>query len=173
MSGPSSQGVANAESGRFSSRSQAVLMLQVFALAVMVIPSDTVIGAIGAGGYPAGLVGMFIFAILLTAAVLGLHDPLGHRHPIQIVLCLLWLTVLASYVLMDRGELTVAEAASADRLLMQLAVITGVALVAAECLGSLSDLRRVLRVLCWGGAFCGAVAGLQYWISLDLAALPA
>ena len=54
MSGPSSQGVANAESGRFSSRSQAVLMLQVFALAVMVIPSDTVIGAIGAGGYPAG-----------------------------------------------------------------------------------------------------------------------
>ena len=37
-------------------------------------------------------------------------------------------------------------------------MITGVALVAADFLGSLSDMRRVLRVLCWGGAFCGFVA---------------
>ena len=69
---------------------------------------------------------------------------------------------------MDRNELTVPELAGADRLLMQLAVITGVALIAADFLGSLSDVRRVLRVLCWGGAFCGVVAALQFWISLDL-----
>ena len=85
------------------------------------------------------------------------------------MLCLLWLSVLASYVLMDRSTLTVPELASADRLLMQLAVITGVALIAAEFLDSLGDMRRVLRVLCWGGAFCGVVAALQFWISLDLA----
>ena len=84
------------------------------------------------------------------------------------MLCLLWLSVLASYVLMDRSTLTVPELAGADRLLMQLAVITGVALVAAEFLDSLSDVRRVLRVLCWGGAFCGVVAALQFWLSLDL-----
>ena len=51
---------------------------------------------------------------------------------------------------------------------MQLAVITGVALVAAECLTSLHDVRRVLRALAWGGAFCGVVAALQFWISLDI-----
>ena len=85
------------------------------------------------------------------------------------MLCLLWLSVLISYVLMDRNALTVSEQASADRLLMQLAVITGVALIAAEFLGSLDDVRRVLRVLCWGGAFCGVVAALQFWISLDVA----
>ena len=39
------------------SRSHAVPMLQLFALTVMVIPSDTVIKAIGAGGYPPRLVG--------------------------------------------------------------------------------------------------------------------
>ena len=55
---------------------------------------------------------------------------------------------------------------------MQLAVITGVALVAAECLTSLGDIRRVLRALTWGGAFCGVVAALQFWISLDLVAVP-
>ena len=151
-----------------SSRSRAVLLLQVFALTLFVIPSDTVIPAIGAGGYAAGLIGMFAFAAFLAVSLLGLHNPLARRHPIRAVLCLLWLSVLASYVLMDRNELTVPELASADRLLMQLAVITGVALIAAEFLGSLDDVRRVLRVLCWGGAFCGVVAALQFWISLDL-----
>lgn len=158
--GPADQG---------SSRSDAVLLLQLFALAVMVIPSDTVIPAIGAVGYPASLVGMFIFFVFFAAILLGLHDPTRHRHPVQVVLCVLWLSVLASYVLMDRGILTGTELASADRMLIRLAVITGVALVAAEWLRSLSDVRRVLRALCWGGAFCAVVAALQFWVSFDVA----
>jgi hypothetical protein len=153
-----------------SARTRAVLVLQVFALTLFVIPSDTVIKVIGAGGYPAALVGMFAFAALLTVTLLGFHNPLERRHPIRAVLCLLWLSVLASYVLMDRDALTATELAGADRLLMLLAVITGVALVAAEFLASLDDVRRVLRAICWGGAFCGVVAALQFWVSLDLAA---
>jgi cell division protein FtsW (lipid II flippase) len=143
-------------------------MLQLFALTVMVLPSDAVINAIGAEGYAAALVGMFAFAAFLAATLLGLHDPLQHRHPVRGVLCLLWLSVLVTYILMDRGALNLAQAAAADRLMMQLAVITGVALVAAECLTSMRDVRRVLRALTWGGAFCGVVAALQYWIALDI-----
>jgi O-antigen ligase len=153
-----------------SSRFRAVLLLQVFAVALFVIPSDTVIKAIGAGGYPAALVAMFGFAAYAVVTLLGFHNPLARHHPIRAVLCVLWLSVLVSYVLMDRSALTIPEMASADRLLMLLAVITGVALIAAEFLGSLEDIRRVLRVLCWGGAFCGIVAALQFWMSLDLAA---
>ena len=153
----------------FASRSHAVPLLQCFALTVMVIPSDTVIRAVGAGGYPAGLVGLFAFAAFVAATILGLHNPLQYRHPVRSVICLLWIAALASYALMDRSTLSVIEAASADRLLMQLAVITGIALVAAECLTSLFEVRRVLRALVWGGAFCGAVAALQFWVSLDLA----
>jgi O-antigen ligase len=151
-----------------SLRSRAVLLLQVFAVTLFVFPSDTVIKVIGADGYPAGLIGMFAFAAFLTVTLLGLHNPLGRRHPIRAVLCLLWLSVLASYVLIDRNALTVPELTGADRMFMQLAVITGVALIAADFLGSLSDVRRVLRVLCWGGAFCGVVAAIQFWLSLDL-----
>jgi cell division protein FtsW (lipid II flippase) len=150
------------------SRSHAVLMLQLFALAVMVIPSDTVIRAIGAQGYAAALVGMFAFAAFAAAILLGLHDPARHRHPIRGVLCVLWLSVLLSYVLMDRSVQTATQAVAADRLMMQLAVITGVTLVAAECLTSLCDVHRVLRALTWGGAFCGVVAALQFWINLDI-----
>ena len=151
-----------------TSRSHAVPILQLFALTVMVIPSDTVIRAIGANGYPAALVGMFAFAAFIAATLLGLHNPLQERHPVRSVLCLLWLAVLATYVVMDRSALSVAQAAAADRLLMQLAVVTGIALVAAECLTSLAEVRRVLRALTWGGAFCGVIAALQFWLSIDI-----
>jgi O-antigen ligase len=134
----------------------------------MVIPSDTVIKAIGAEGYAAALVGMFAFAAFGAATLLGLHHPLRERHPVRAALCVLWLSVLASYIVMDRGALTGSQVASADRLLMQLAVISGIALVAAECLRSLRDVNRVLRALTWGGAFCGLVAALQFWVSLDI-----
>ena len=151
-----------------AARSHAVPLLQVFALTLMVIPSDAVIRAIGAGGYPAGLVGMFAFAVFLAATLLGLHDPLRYRNPIRPLLCLLWLSALASYVLMNRANMTTAELASADRWLMELAMISGVALVASEYLSSLDDVHRVLRALCWGGAFAGVVATMQFFLSLDI-----
>jgi O-antigen ligase len=151
-----------------SYRSHAVPLLMLFAVAVMVIPSNAAVQAIGASGYPASLLGMFAFAAWVGATVLGLHDPRVHRHPIRGVLCLLWLSALASYVLMDRSTLTAAEIRSADRFLIQIAVITGVAFVAADGLKSLHEIRRVLRALSWGGAFCGVVASLQFWLTLDI-----
>jgi O-Antigen ligase len=154
---------------RAPSRSHAVPILQLFALAVMVIPSDTVIQAIGGEGYAAALIGWFAFAAFIAATLLGLHDPARHPNPITGVLCVFWISVLVSYVVMDRSTLTALQASAADRLVMQLAVISGVALVAAEWLTSLHDVRRVLRALTWGGAFCGIVAALQFWMSLDIA----
>ena len=150
-------------------RSHAVPILQLFALTIMVIPANTVIQAIGGQGYAAGLVGMFAFAAFIAATFLGLHNPLRHRHPVMAVLCLLWISGLVSYIVMDRASLTVTEVTGADRWLMQLTVITGVALVAAEFLTSMGDIRRVLRALTWGGAFCGLVAALQFWMTVDLA----
>ncbi len=150
-------------------RAEGVLLLQMFALAVMLFPSTTVIGAIGAAGYPASLVGVFLFVVYLAKVLFGFHDPTRHRHPVQGVLCVLWISVLASYVLMDQGLMSDKQLLNADRVLIKLAVITGAALVAAEWLPSLNDVRRVLRVLCWGGAICGFIAAVQYWMSYDLA----
>lgn len=143
-------------------------MLQVFVIAVMVFPSDTVIGAIGGAGYVASLVGVLVFGLFAASILLGLYDPTRISHPIRGVLCVIWLAVLASYILMDRGRLTGIQLASADRILIRFAVITGVALVAAEWLSSLRDVMRVVRVLCWAAAFSGLVAALQFWIGLDL-----
>ena len=144
------------------------MTLQIFAIAVMVFPSDTVFKPLGASGYPASVVGIVVVGFLAASVLFGFHDPRGKAHPIRGVLAVMWVSVLASYIFMDRGQMTGLELAAADRTLISFAVITGVALVAAEWLRSVDDAMRVVRVLCWAGAFCGLVAVLQYWIGLDL-----
>ena len=147
-----------------------VRMLQVLAGALMIFPSDSVVAAVGASGFMASLVAMGLFAIYLAAVALGHHDPTQHRNPLRVTLAALWCVSLISYALMHLGELPVEERLSADRWLLLLAAMTGVALVAAEGLLTLQGVRRVVRVLAWGGAFCGTVAGLQFWLNVDVAA---
>lgn len=155
--------------GRHSAlRSRAVPMLQVFAVTTMVFPSDVVIRAIGGDGYVAALVAYLLFLAWVAASLFGLHNPLDHRSPVRIALCALWMVSLASYALIDRAKLSIADQTGADRWLMQLVGVSGVILVAAECLNSVEDVRRVLRALTWGGAFCGIVAALQFWLTIDI-----
>lgn len=149
-------------------RSHAIRILQVFVVALFVIPSTYVVRAIGGVGYAAGLVGMFAFAVWLIAIMLGQHDFGRHRNPIRAVLCLFWVVSLVSYIFMDRGVMSGLQLNSANRWLMQLAAMTGVAFLAAECLHSIRDIHRVLRVLSWAAAFCGVVALLQWRFSIDL-----
>jgi O-antigen ligase len=146
----------------------AVLLLQVFAVSIMVFPSDEVFKAIGAGGYVAALVGYFLLIVYIAAALFGQQNPFDYRYPVRISLATLWLASLASYALMNRGMLTHTQQTGADRWLLQLADVSGVILVAAEYLRSIEDVRRVLRALAWGGAFCGIVAALQFWLTLDI-----
>ena len=78
------------------SRSAPVVMLQVFAIAVMVFPSDTVIKAVGAAGYPAGLIGVFVFGVFFVSVLFGFHDLSSHWHPMRSVLCVIWVAVPAT-----------------------------------------------------------------------------
>jgi O-antigen ligase len=151
-----------------AARSHAVLLLQIFAVTALVFPSSYVIKAVGAGGYVGALVAYCLFLAWMVATLFGQHNPLDYRYPVRIALCALWLVSLVSYVLMDRTTMTVIQRTGADRWLLQLVGMSGVILVAAECLRSEEDIRRVLRALSWGGAFCGIVAALQFKLTLDI-----
>lgn len=155
-------------SRQIATRNHAVPLLQAFAASVMIFPSDTVIKAVGGAGYVAALVSYVLFLSWVAVTLLGHHNPLDYRQPTRSALCALWLVSLASYVLMNRITLSTTEQTGADRWLMQLAGVSGVILVAAEFLRSVEDIRRVLRVLSWGGAFCGLVAALQFWLRIDI-----
>ena len=152
----------------WSRRDHAVVLLQAFAVTLFVFPSDTVIKAIGAAGFVAAIIAMFGFVVWLLSTILGLHNPLDHRHPTRAALGVLWLVSLVSYCLMHRTPVSNVEDLAANRWLMQLAGVTGVALIAAECLNSLEAVKRVIRVVVAGAAFCSVVAALQFWTSFDL-----
>lgn len=148
-------------------RSHPILILQIFAITLMVFPSTAVLRPIGAVGYPAAIVGMVAFVLWAASTILGQHDPPHRRHPVRGAFCAFWMVVLISYVMMS-PDLTTEQTLSAQRFLMQLAAMTGIALIAAECLDSMEDMRRVLRALSWGAAFCGVVAALQFWAHTDV-----
>ena len=135
---------------RAASRSHAVVMVQAFAVAMMVFPSDLIIKAVGADGYPAILVAYGMLLAWMAATLFGLHNPLDYRHPVRITLWAVWLMSLVSYAFINPVIVTPLEQASGDRWFMQLAGVSGVILVTAECLRSMEDIRRVLRALSWG-----------------------
>jgi O-antigen ligase len=143
-------------------------MLQLFALALWVIPSIYVVSPIGNMGYPAALVGLFVLLVWFAYSLLGYHDPRRHANPIQAAFAGIWLVSLVSYMLIDRSDMGPHELLGADRWLLQLAMLTGVAFAAAEGLRSLKDIRRVLRAMVWGAAFSGVVGAIQFWASVDL-----
>lgn len=150
-------------------RSQGVVLLQTYALTLMVFPSDAVIDVIGAAGFVASLVALYAFGLWASSFILGMYNPFAVRSPIRIGFVGLWLVSLVSYAIMNTGEHSGAVKLSADRWLMQLAATTGIAFIAAEWLSGLGEIKRVARALAWGGALCGAVAGLQFWLRIDLA----
>jgi hypothetical protein len=147
----------------------AVRVLQVFSGALMVLPGYYVIAAVGADGSAAALVSYFMFAVWVAGALFGHHNPFAYHYKIRIVLAWMWIVSLGSYLLMNRALLTSIQLAAADRWLMQLAGMSGIVFMAAEGLHTLEDIRRVLRVLTWGGAFCGIVAALQFQTRINLA----
>jgi O-Antigen ligase len=149
-------------------RSEAVLLLQIFSVALMIVPSSIVLKAVGGGGYVAALIAYVLFLAWVATTLFGIHNPLDYRSPPRIALAMFWIVALISYALMNRSMLSTVQLTGADRWLLQLAGVSGVILVSAEFLRSVTEIQQILRALTWGGAVCGIVAALQFWLSLDL-----
>jgi hypothetical protein len=155
-------------SARLAAPAHAVPLVRLYVCLLMVFPSTMVVGAVGAAGSPAGLVGILAFFLWFATSLIGLHDPFARRNPTRSAFFSLWVLSLVSYVVFSLGEHTSTAINAADRWLLQLACWTGVALVTAECLDSMDAIRKVQRALVTGGGFCGSVAVLQYWFGIDL-----
>lgn len=146
-----------------------VRILQVFSIALMIFPGYYVIAAVGANGSAAALVSYLMFAVWISGTLFGHHNPFAYHYKTRICVACIWLVSLGSYILMDRTLLSGSQLAAADRWLMQIAGMSGIVFMAAEGLHTIEDIRRVLRVLTWGGAFCGLVAALQFESRISLA----
>ncbi len=148
--------------------SSAVRILQVFVIALMVFPGYYVVAAVGADGSVAALISYFMFFVWVAGTLFGHHNPFVLHYKIRISLAWMWIVSLGSYLLINRTLMTSFQLTAADRWLMQLLGMSGIVFMAAEGLRTLEDIRRVLRALTWGGAFCGIVAALQFKANINL-----
>jgi O-antigen ligase len=149
-------------------RPTAVSMLGFMAVTLFVFPSNAVLHAIGGAGYLAALVSYVILLLYFGTILVGQHHPLQYHSPVRTALCVFWVSTLISYILINKALLNQTQQTGAQRWLLQMAGITGIILVASECIHSYEDIRRVLRALCWGDAFCGLVAAMQWWLNRDI-----
>jgi O-antigen ligase len=145
-----------------------VRILQVIALTLMIFPSDRVFKPIGAGGSPAGIVALFAFVAWAGSTLFGINNPRAERNPMRAAVAGMWIVTLVSYAIMHLHPRPSDQMLSADRWLMQLAGLSAIVLTCVDHVRTHEQLRQVVRALVWGGAFCGAVATLQFWMHADL-----
>lgn len=163
--------VSLSDPGRRSAvhRNVGLLLLRAYVVTILVIPSDAVFSPLGASGYVASMVALVAFAWNAMRVLGGMDRRIAPGNPLRAVLTLFWLITLASYLKFHLLPQDSVSTLAADRWLLLLLGITGVILVSGKALMSPDDLMVLLRTASWAGAFCGLVAGLQFWTSVDLA----
>lgn len=147
-----------------------VVMLQVFAVTLFVFPSNSVVRIVGANGYVAAIVGFACLGVWALNVALGTHNPLARRNPAQSILAIVWSSTLASYLVLAVNGTDPVRRMAADNNVLALLAISGVALIAAEGLRSLEEVRAVVRALAWGASFSAVVGVIQYVLHYDIAA---
>ena len=151
-------------------RLDASVLLSVYVVLLLGIPSILVVKGVGAVGSPATMFGLALLGWWsLTRVVPGMSDR--SRQPLRRAVGFLIATVLVSYVAAGLRGYDGVEQRAADRGLLAILSVAGVALVAADGLRSRRDLDRVLQWLVRLGAVMAVVGLGQFQGKLDIAAL--
>jgi O-antigen ligase len=143
--------------------------LVVYAIALVAIPSELIVGPLGAAGTPAQIIGIGMAAWWLISHIARKRSK-TRTNPVKWLLLVFAIAILASYVAgMSRPITFSEEVSSADRALLSLCAWCGVALFIADGIGSLNRLNVLLKVVASG--VCGiAILGIiQFLFNLDIA----
>ncbi|MDI3242031.1 O-antigen ligase family protein [Arthrobacter sp. AL08] len=146
------------------------LLLRMVAFGVFFFPSSMVLGGLGAAGTVPLLLSAGLFVLWVVSFLLGLHDPVGFRHPGRLALGALILASCLSYIGLVSGWTggsTPVVRASADRWLILLAASAGIVLVTTEQIRTVTHALVLVRALLAGGVFCCLVAVVQFYFRVN------
>ena len=151
-------------------RVDAVSALTLYLIVSACIPSVLIVGPIGASGTPANLIGA-AFLMWWILAKLGTGQGVDRRpQPVRIALLLLFMAVLASYVVLNLRPRLGTETLASGRGLIFLAAMSGVALLAADGITSLARLHTLLRRVVHAAAFVALTAVVQFFTGFNASA---
>jgi O-antigen ligase len=151
-------------------RGQASTVLSVYVVVLLGIPSILVVNGLGAAGSPATLFGV---GLLAWWVISRLRPAVGRRvvQPIHWAIGLLLLSVVTSYVVAGMRGAEAVEQRAADRGLLLILSVAGVALVAADGLRTRVDIDKVLHTTVIMGGVMAVFGLLQFNWDVDVPSL--
>jgi O-antigen ligase len=148
-------------------RFDAAFVVGVVALLAYAIPARLVLPGLGAAGVPALVAGLGLLLVWMAARLIpGAFVP--GRNPLRFTLGGFVLAVLVSALLAFAAAMPASDVSGADRSLLRIAALVGIALVVLDGVGSRRRLDALLKTVLAGGVFMAVVGALQFHVGLDL-----
>lgn len=139
-----------------------VSMLTFYFFLLLCIPSNFVVGVIGASGSPAQLMGLAMLAWWTFRRLTIPYQTAGLGHPVRKAMILLVMAVMASYVAAMSRPLEAIEASAVNRGVLAFASWVGVFLVAANEIPTTARLNALIQRLTFLGAAVASLGVLQF-----------
>jgi polysaccharide biosynthesis protein PslJ len=153
----------------FRSGVRAPQLFMVLVVLLLVMPARFRIEPLGVAGTPASLVGLSCLGIWGLGLVAG-RPRVARHHALRWALTAVVLTTMVSYVAAGFRAYDVIEARAADRGLLTLVSVLGLALFAGEVLPDRASLRRAVAVIVSAGTVVAGAGVFEFALGVDLAA---
>lgn len=137
-------------------------MVNIYILALMVIPANLTIAALGSVGTPALLLGICALVAWLGIQMNRSSATLSPSQPIRRAMFLMTIAVLASYIAATVRPIGGTELSGADRGLLLMASWLGVVLLTADGFPGIPSLEKTLRLLSYAGGAVAILGLLQF-----------
>ena len=140
-------------------------LLKATAFSVMAIPPYMVLQPIGASSSVTQMLALALFVFWALSSVLGLHDPVKFRHPGRAAVIALIFASSLSYAHLFAGlsgASTIDGRAAADRWMLLMFAVAGIAFVTTDSVRTVKDAMVVVRWILAGGAVCSVTALIQF-----------
>lgn len=152
-----------------TTRRDAAAVLTLFLIMLFALPARLVVGPLGAAGTPATIVGLaaaWWWAHGKLVPSLGLAQS---RQPVRMAILVFFCCMLLGYAAGFARPIDGVETRAADRGMITLVGLVGVALLAADGIERRARLDRLLRRIVLAGAFLAAIGMVQFFFGIDLA----
>ncbi|WP_084964935.1 O-antigen ligase family protein [Thermoactinospora rubra] len=149
-------------------RTPARVLLTVYLVMLLLVPSRFIIGPLGSAGTLAGVLGVGLLCWYWIAWLSPRSQVVQERQPLRMMLGFVLFAVLAGYAAAMTRHMLGAERNAADVALINIASWLGIALMAADSLSSLHDLEAIRRRMVNCGVVVAAVGILQFFTGFDI-----
>lgn len=153
---------------QFSTRSVATLLV-LFVVVLLAVPANQVVAPLGSLGTPSFFLAGGLTAWWFASRVVPEFGFATGRQPVRTAVLVFLATACASYAAAMGRPLAAFEVAEADRMLLFLVAMGGLACAAADGITDRRQLDRVLGVLVAMGGAVALTGIVQYTVGFDIA----